>query len=203
MKDALRSGVRDYNAGDKVNAVRALEFAATAGLADNHIAGLAHVALGRALTASGQAEQAHAELTRAVSLLRGGVAPASLIYALLWAARAAHALGDLAQALALTDEAEALLMSFEDAGILTELHRDVRRGLTLARRRRRDPSSSELTETELAVLGLLRTPRSQRAIAEELSVSVNTVKTHTSSIYRKLGVSSREDALTRAAELGV
>jgi LuxR family maltose regulon positive regulatory protein len=40
-------------------------------------------------------------------------------------------------------------------------------------------------------------------IAEELSISINTVKTHTSAIYRKLGVSSREDALGRAIELGL
>jgi LuxR family maltose regulon positive regulatory protein len=49
----------------------------------------------------------------------------------------------------------------------------------------------------------LRTPRSQRAIADELSVSINTVKTHTSSIYRKLDVSSRDDAVTRAIERGL
>jgi LuxR family maltose regulon positive regulatory protein len=63
--------------------------------------------------------------------------------------------------------------------------------------------SAALTEAELEVVRQLRSPRSQRAIADELSVSINTVKTHTSSIYRKLGVSSRDDAVTRAIDLGL
>jgi LuxR family maltose regulon positive regulatory protein len=42
--------------------------------------------------------------------------------------------------------------------------------------------------------------RSQE-IAGELFVSVNTVKTHVRSIYRKLGVSSRRDAVARGREL--
>ena len=44
---------------------------------------------------------------------------------------------------------------------------------------------------------LLRTPE----IAGELFVSINTVKTHVKSIYRKLGVSSRRDAVARGREL--
>ena len=38
---------------------------------------------------------------------------------------------------------------------------------------------------------------SLRKIANELYVSLNTVKTHTQSIYRKLGVSDRKDAVAR------
>jgi LuxR family maltose regulon positive regulatory protein len=41
---------------------------------------------------------------------------------------------------------------------------------------------------------------SQRQIGENLFVSINTVKSHVKSIYRKLGVSSREEALERARE---
>jgi LuxR family maltose regulon positive regulatory protein len=58
-------------------------------------------------------------------------------------------------------------------------------------------------EAELEILRQLRSPRSQRAIADELSISINTVKTHTSSIYRKLGVSSRDEAVTHAIDLGL
>ena len=42
--------------------------------------------------------------------------------------------------------------------------------------------------------------RRVQTIARELYVSLNTVKTHIRSIYRKLGVSSREAALERARE---
>jgi LuxR family maltose regulon positive regulatory protein len=40
-------------------------------------------------------------------------------------------------------------------------------------------------------------------IALQLYVSVNTVKTHTRSIYRKLGVPNRRAAVTRAENLGL
>lgn len=49
----------------------------------------------------------------------------------------------------------------------------------------------------------MRGPDSQRAIAQALSVSMNTVKTHRASIYRKLNVSCRQDAVARAIDLGL
>ncbi len=69
------------------------------------------------------------------------------------------------------------------------------------RRRRPATPGADLSESELAVLRLLAGARSRREIAAELSVSANTVKTHVSAIYRKLGVGSRADAVRRAAEL--
>jgi LuxR family maltose regulon positive regulatory protein len=185
-------------------AARAVEYATAAGLAENQVSGLAHVALGRALLAAGRLESARTRLEHGLGLLRGGLVPAWHAYALLWAAPAAQAGGDLARALALVEEAESLLASFEDAGTLTALLHDVQRRLSLGRRRRREPDSSTLTETEFAVLRLLSgSPKSQREIAQELSLSINTIKTHTSGIYRKLGVSSRDDAVARATELNL
>jgi LuxR family maltose regulon positive regulatory protein len=61
----------------------------------------------------------------------------------------------------------------------------------------------ELSERELAVLRLLADALAIREIAAALSVSPNTVKSQTSSIYRKLGTSSRADAVARARELGI
>ncbi|WP_113698884.1 LuxR C-terminal-related transcriptional regulator [Nonomuraea lactucae] len=60
-----------------------------------------------------------------------------------------------------------------------------------------------LTEREQAVLRLLRGDSSLREIGHQLFVSPNTVKTHTRSIYRKLGATSREHAVRRARELGL
>ena len=192
----------DAGLGERT-ARQALEYAAAAGLTDNQVAGLAHAALGRALMAAGRLASARTELEHAVTRLRGGVTPARHAYALLCAAPVIQAGGDLPGALALVDEAERLLASFEDAGILTALLRDVQRRLSLARRRRREPDPTALTEAELAVLRLLPTPRSQRQIADELSISINTVKTHISSIYRKLGVRSRDAAVARAGGLSL
>jgi LuxR family maltose regulon positive regulatory protein len=55
----------------------------------------------------------------------------------------------------------------------------------------------------MAVLRLLDSELSVRQIAQELFLSANTVRTHTRSIYRKLGVSSRADAVARADALGL
>jgi LuxR family transcriptional regulator, maltose regulon positive regulatory protein len=67
------------------------------------------------------------------------------------------------------------------------------RGVPLAR----------LTERERAVLDLLPTLLSLEEIAETLTVSVNTVKTHVRAIYDKFGVTSRRDAVAAARGEGV
>ena len=58
-----------------------------------------------------------------------------------------------------------------------------------------------LSERELEVLRLLGTELDGPAIARELMVSLNTVRTHTKNIYAKLAVTSRRAAVRRAAEL--
>lgn len=54
---------------------------------------------------------------------------------------------------------------------------------------------SLLSERENTVFAQLRTNRTMQEIADELGVSINTVKTHQRSIYRKLDVSTRRDAV--------
>jgi LuxR family maltose regulon positive regulatory protein len=58
-----------------------------------------------------------------------------------------------------------------------------------------------LTAAELRLLPLLATHLSFREIADRLFVSRNTVKTQAISVYRKLGASSRSEAIARATEL--
>ena len=53
------------------------------------------------------------------------------------------------------------------------------------------------------MLRLLAGSLSLREIGQELYVSANTIKTHTQAIYRKLGVSTRHDAVARARQLGI
>ena len=60
----------------------------------------------------------------------------------------------------------------------------------------------ELSEREKAVLAELAVTRSLREIAERSFVSVNTVKSQVRSLYRKLGMHSRSEALQVAEELG-
>jgi LuxR family maltose regulon positive regulatory protein len=58
-----------------------------------------------------------------------------------------------------------------------------------------------LTDRERAVLRFLATTMSTAEIADELYLSVNTVKTHLASIYRKLAAGKRREAVLRAREL--
>ena len=80
-------------------------------------------------------------------------------------------------------------------GLLTALDRKADR--PLSRQGLREP----LSPRELDVLRLLGTDLDGPEIARQLVVSLNTVRTHTKSIYAKLGVSSRRAAVRRAAEL--
>ncbi|HWD51081.1 MAG TPA: LuxR C-terminal-related transcriptional regulator, partial [Acidimicrobiales bacterium] len=60
-----------------------------------------------------------------------------------------------------------------------------------------------LSRQEQAVLASLQLHASRQDIADQLYVSVNTVKTHLNSVYRKLGTSSRDQALIKARQLGL
>jgi LuxR family maltose regulon positive regulatory protein len=65
------------------------------------------------------------------------------------------------------------------------------------------PRVEALSERELEVLRLLRSELSGPEIAQQLVVSLNTLRTHTKNIFSKLGVSNRRAAVRRAEELGI
>ncbi len=65
------------------------------------------------------------------------------------------------------------------------------------------PAVPSLTAAELRVLPLLATHLSFREIAAELFVSRNTVRSQAMSVYRKLGASSRSQAVARSRALGL
>jgi LuxR family maltose regulon positive regulatory protein len=60
-----------------------------------------------------------------------------------------------------------------------------------------------LSDRELSVLRYLPSRLSNREIGDELYVSLNTVKSHLKTIYRKLDVERRDDAVRRARQLGI
>ena len=69
-----------------------------------------------------------------------------------------------------------------------------------ARARRRGPhDEAALSDRELVILRMLTGHLSERDIGRELYLSHNTIHSHTRSIYRKLGVSSRSEALAPCA----
>ena len=99
------------------------------------------------------------------------------------------------------EEARAALASAPDAAGVREMVAVAGRQLDSTGRAR--AAEQGLSDRELGVLRLLATDLTQREIGRELYLSLNTVKSHTRSIFRKLGVSGRERAVTRARELGL
>jgi len=61
----------------------------------------------------------------------------------------------------------------------------------------------ELTDREAVVLRALLDESSQEGIASALFVSTNTVKSQLRAVYRKLGATSRDEALTTARRVGL
>jgi LuxR family maltose regulon positive regulatory protein len=112
------------------------------------------------------------------------------------------ALTDLAGARTLMREIDDILKRRPGLGTLAgdaEALRD-----RLARERRSSiAGSSALTAAELRILPMLSTHLSFPEIGKELFLSPHTIKSAMKSIYRKLGASTRNEAVTRARELGL
>lgn len=63
---------------------------------------------------------------------------------------------------------------------------------------RPDPHAADLTPREREILAYLRTAMTMQEIADKMSISVNTLKTHQRAIYRKLGATNRREAIRKA-----
>ena len=117
-------------------------------------------------------------------------------------ARAHAAVGDVEGARTLLGEARRTLAASAPLGILAQRAEDLREQLG-AMTTGSSGWASTLTAAELRLLPLLTTHLSFQEIADRLYVSRNTVKTQAISVYRKLGASSRSEAISRAAQLGL
>jgi len=112
------------------------------------------------------------------------------------------ALADLAGARTLLREIDEVLGRRPDLGILVGEAKALRDRLA-AERVQSAPGASSLTAAELRVLPLLATHLSFPEIGAELFLSPHTVKSQAMSIYRKLGASSRSQAVARSRELSL
>ena len=121
--------------------------------------------------------------------------------ALVEMARAYFALADPAGARTVLRQLRDILQQRPRLGVLPDQAAELR--LQLDTLRGGAPGASSLTTAELRLLPLLSTHLSFREIGERLYVSRHTVKTQAISIYRKLSVTSRSEAVTRSYELGV
>jgi LuxR family transcriptional regulator, maltose regulon positive regulatory protein len=163
------------------------------------IRGEVHVAMGVSLAARDELDDALLSLAHGVAILRSSGDRIQLANALIHHASVLRAAGDREGSPAAIAEARATVDSCPDPGILRE------RLATLERSARPSPRRAESgpSERELVILRMLSGSLSERDIGRELYLSYNTIHSHTRSIYRKLGVSSRAEALERARELGL
>jgi LuxR family maltose regulon positive regulatory protein len=178
----------------------------TRGLEEYWQCSLAHVAQGRVLHHARRLSEARSELERAAALARRGVGLVELAYVLVTLGELVREMGDRGAARELVLEARELLTSAPEPGTLVpRLVAQAESSLRLVLRASgaRPVVTDELTAREHAVLLLLPSGLSAREIGSELGISRDTIKTHTKSIYRKLGAPSRRDAVARARELGL
>ncbi len=160
-------------------------------------------AAGAVCAAQGRTAQARTEFEHALRIRRqwAELTPWPVIDSLIRLALVRNDLGERPAAAALAGEARQLLGTCPDGAQaqwdrLHRLERQLRRPL-------RGGAAAPLTEREMTVLRLLRRTLSLREIAGELCLSPNTVKSHTRAAYQKLGVSTRQEAIARAHEIGV
>jgi LuxR family maltose regulon positive regulatory protein len=99
-------------------------------------------------------------------------------------------------------EIDELLNRRPDLGTLVGEARALRTRLS-AERAPATPGASSLTGAELRVLPMLATHLSFPEMGADLFLSPHTVKSQAMSIYRKLGASSRSEAVSRSRELGL
>jgi len=165
---------------------------------------LAYTAAGAVYAELGRLDEARSALEHAIWSRRrvSRISPWPTVEAMIVLVPVLLDLGDRGRAKELIEEAREVLNSFPD-GAEAQLARLER----LDRRLEGQPRSvglvDSLTKREVAILRLLRGTLSLREIGQELSLSRNTIKTHVQAIYRKLGVSTRHDAVARGHESGV
>jgi LuxR family transcriptional regulator, maltose regulon positive regulatory protein len=200
----------DYERGDAASAsarvAEAIALAEEHDLSEHWASSLSLAVRGQMLARNDDPEAAAEVLVRATELARRGIATIEIAYSLLALAGARQRLGRHEEARGVYEEARKAVAACEDPGILHERIASAQRHAKLApspRASRTSGRSEALSGAELSVLRLLRSELSQREIAGELHLSFNTIKTHTRSIYRKLGVAERTEAISRARELSL
>jgi LuxR family transcriptional regulator, maltose regulon positive regulatory protein len=173
------------------------------GLADYPLVALVYAVSALARSHSGRVEDAHRGLRTASRLTARLVdfAPWYEAETRVALARASLGLSDVAGARSLLAGAARLVRRIPDSTTLRVWLRETYSQLEAATGSAGDGLT--LTAAELRVLRMLPTHLSLPAIAQQLFVSTNTVKTHVRALYRKLDASSRSEAVSHAAAAGL
>jgi LuxR family maltose regulon positive regulatory protein len=170
--------------------------------------GLASVRLaeGRRRYQEGDVEAAAVVLRRAVTLAELHPRRQLVIIGLVYLADAELARGDRAAARTALARAREIEDDEPTSAFVAGLVERAETRLGRAGTRtavRKGALVEELTDRELSILRALQGSASQREIGAALFLSINTVKAYTKSLYRKLAVASRQDAVMTARDLGL
>lgn len=188
----------------EVFAGQARTFLRRGGMADSYVTPLVCAVHARAAMHRGDVATARQELTAAQRqrhLLTYAI-PKVAVQARIELARVHIALADPTGARTLMREVNDLLRLRPGLGTLVGQAEELR--VQLSRQRGSIAlGASALTDAELRLLPLLATYLSFPEIADDLSLSRSTVKVEAISIYQKLGVSSRSQAVAQARRLGL
>jgi LuxR family transcriptional regulator, maltose regulon positive regulatory protein len=183
---------------------QALSFASERFLADTWVASPAHLGLALAYAGTGRLDDAEREAARGEELRRSPQPTVGHAHSLLVLAEVRVARSRLARATSDLEHARRAISEFADPGRLPGLADAVEEKLVAARLSAGDRNLIEApSPAELAVLRGLAAGLSRREIGERLYISLNTVKSHTRELYRKLGANSQADAVARAEALGL
>ncbi len=189
-----------------IRAGSALAQCDTEELERHHLPAMAHLALASVAIDDGRLREAGIHLADAMRLAIIAREPHQRVRIDLLAARHAHRLGDADEARSRLRAALRRSGTLRGENAVSTLVRDATNELRFAPRPDHDalpPGARDLTDRELEVLRLLPSEMTRAELAEELCVSVNTIKTHLTAISRKLGAAGRADVLDRARELGL
>jgi LuxR family maltose regulon positive regulatory protein len=175
---------------------------------DAAAAGIARLRMveGRLAHRAGDVAAAVQILRRSVALSRIWGVPTQLVMALTGLAEAELSAGQQGQARAAASEAREMVDT-EPVWpfVIRDLEATERRvGREYVKAARRPGILAEdLTDRELSILRMLPGTANQREIGAALFLSINTVKGYAKSLYRKLDVSTRQEAVDRARELNL
>jgi LuxR family transcriptional regulator, maltose regulon positive regulatory protein len=170
---------------------------------DYPLSAVAYAVSARIALHRGDQEDATANLVRA-QRLRPQLTyaqPCASVQVRLELAHAYLALADPAGARTVLREVDGILRHRPDLGVLVK-HADEAKAMVEGTRVTA-PGASSLTAAELRVLPFLATHLTLPEIGERRFLSRHTIKSQAISVYRKLGVSGRAEAVTRARELGL
>jgi LuxR family maltose regulon positive regulatory protein len=184
-------------------AQRALGIARAGQLNDYEMSALIHAVAARTALHHGDIPRAQDHLARAAHLRPRltSAMPHRAVQTLLELARAYIALTDVASATILLREVRYILQQRSDFGILPTQADQLQSILDTLHETTASPA--KLTTAELRLLPLLATHLNFREISERLHISRHTVKSHALSVYRKLGVSSRSQAIQHMQQTGL